>query len=165
MSEDNKYNLICEDEETYSCLPEDWELPDSWLEWALSHTKIHDKHITSTVDSFKNYNLGKKRKDWFVAWKNWCVEKCNHWAQLDKYDDSVSREHIGKLSTLIIKAADRKSYQERELRVKALEMANEIAIKINHFQTHYPSLEMFFDDMELIYKIADLNLKYILGEK
>jgi len=51
------------------------------------------------------------------------------------------------------------------LRAKALQMAQELALKANYFQTHYDTPEEVFDDMEFVYELADRNLEYIRGEK
>ena len=55
------------------------------------------------------------------------------------------------------------------LRIEALKIATEMALKINHFEpnysTHSDPLEALLKDVDIVHKIADRNLKYIMGEK
>lgn len=55
------------------------------------------------------------------------------------------------------------------LRVEALKIATDMALKINHFEpnysTHSDPLEALLKDVDIVHKIADRNLKYIMGEK
>lgn len=50
-------------------------------------------------------------------------------------------------------------------RLEALKLATEIALKINHFENQYSSVEDLLKDVGLLHEIADHNLKYILGKK
>lgn len=53
-----------------------------------------------------------------------------------------------------------------EARAKALELATKTALHINLFEKHYPKgIEDILIDIEDVHKIADMNLKYLVGEK
>jgi len=59
-------------------LPEDWLLPRTWGEWALSENpSLQSDDVRRIADAFKdhwlaNANHAKSRKsDWQAAWRNW----------------------------------------------------------------------------------------------
>lgn len=60
-----------------SRLPEGWELPAEWREWALA-VGLRQHEINREATKFKNYWLncagakGVKLK-WDLTWQNWCV--------------------------------------------------------------------------------------------
>jgi hypothetical protein len=52
------------------------------------------------------------------------------------------------------------------VRLEALKIATEIALKINHFEHQYvDGMPGLLKDIDLLHEIADHNLKYIMGEK
>jgi len=55
------------------------------------------------------------------------------------------------------------------LRIEALKIATEMALKINHFEPDYSikkdPIEAVLNDVDIVHKIADRNLKYIMGEQ
>lgn len=59
-------------------LPEDWELPDDWREWARTKAPSRSLWISSEADKFKDYHLGKGTRwaDWRRAWQNWWRGAC-----------------------------------------------------------------------------------------
>ena len=57
-----------------SRLPDDWQLPDPWREWAVNERPELD--VQRTADSFADYWRGKAGKDgrkvdWLATWRNW----------------------------------------------------------------------------------------------
>jgi hypothetical protein len=56
------------------CLPEDWKLPQSWINGAA---KFGMNQAEADIEGmkFKNHHIakGEKRKNWFFAWQNWCI--------------------------------------------------------------------------------------------
>jgi len=54
--------------------------------------------------------------------------------------------------------------EESQTRLEALKLALQIALECKHFSMSYKNSDMFFEQLESVYKIADRNLKYILGE-
>jgi hypothetical protein len=56
-------------------LPDDWELPLEWGEWALGEGYKKDQ-ILQIAAEFKDFWIAKSGKDavkanWFSTWKNW----------------------------------------------------------------------------------------------
>lgn len=58
-------------------LPDDWELPDAWAEWALGEqTTWTPAHLRKVADSFRDYwaskpGAGARKTDWLATWRNW----------------------------------------------------------------------------------------------
>lgn len=57
-------------------LPDDWTLPDEWLNWAATNTTIPPTKIPAIADGFKDYWIAKagkdgRKADWFATWRNW----------------------------------------------------------------------------------------------
>jgi len=57
-------------------LPHDWELPNEWREWLLSHG-VFNEQIDLEAEKFKCYWGAKSgssatKVNWFMTWKNWC---------------------------------------------------------------------------------------------
>lgn len=50
----------------------------------------------------------------------------------------------------------------RNLRLEALKIASDTAVKIGHFQSNYSSTKGLFEDLDLVHEIANHHLKYIL---
>lgn len=56
-------------------LPEDWELPQAWRQWAIDETPNIDPDREAA--KFRDYWVGKSgagatKKDWQATWRNWC---------------------------------------------------------------------------------------------
>lgn len=63
-----------------SRLPEDWVLPKSWGEWAISEYPAWDADKVRTIATlFRNYWVAKSKDatklDWFATWQNWCIKE------------------------------------------------------------------------------------------
>ena len=58
-------------------LSQDWILPDSWLEWALSQKQGWSRFdVERCADTFRDYWIAKSGKDaakanWEATWRNW----------------------------------------------------------------------------------------------
>jgi len=57
-----------------TCLSEDWELPQSWITFAVKHGMEPNEAPIEGL-KFRNHYVakGEKRKNWFFAWQNWCL--------------------------------------------------------------------------------------------
>lgn len=56
-------------------LPDDWELPREWGEWALGEG-FDGKQVLNIADQFKDFWIAKSGKDalkvnWESTWRNW----------------------------------------------------------------------------------------------
>ena len=57
-------------------LPDDWELPVDWGEWARKEKSWPDEKILEEADRFKDHFLAAPGQrgvkiDWFATWRNW----------------------------------------------------------------------------------------------
>jgi hypothetical protein len=60
-----------------SRLPEDWQLPAEWADWALGEFAVSRSEIADTAAGFRDYWCGKPgaqalKLDWLATWRNWC---------------------------------------------------------------------------------------------
>lgn len=60
-----------------SRLPDDWELPKEWGDWAFDKMGMNEEEINSQEDTFKDHWIAKAgkdatKKDWYATWRNWC---------------------------------------------------------------------------------------------
>lgn len=56
-------------------LPEDWDLPNAWREWAQANTRGIDPDREAA--KFRDFwvakaGAGAAKKDWLATWRNWC---------------------------------------------------------------------------------------------
>lgn len=60
-----------------SRLPEDWQLPKAWGEWALAERRGWSaEHVRRVADKFRDHWRGKpgkdgRKADWAATWRNW----------------------------------------------------------------------------------------------
>ena len=59
-----------------SRLPQDWEAPKAWLDWACAERHWHPVDAAAEADSFANFWIAKSGKDatkldWERTWHNW----------------------------------------------------------------------------------------------
>ncbi len=72
-------------------LPKDWELPDSWRQWA--ERERPDLDAGMTADQFRDFWVAKpgkdgRKADWQATWRNWCrSQKAQQGAILRKSTD------------------------------------------------------------------------------
>jgi len=57
-------------------LPEDWTLPDEWLQWAIDQNLGNLASLSLEGERFRDYwwaKAGKDatKRDWFATWRNW----------------------------------------------------------------------------------------------
>ena len=57
-------------------LPENWTLPDEWLQWAIDQNLAPLSNLKLEGDRFRDYwwaKAGKDatKRDWFATWRNW----------------------------------------------------------------------------------------------
>ena len=58
-------------------LPDDWEPPNDWLEWAIDLRQWQPADVREEAEIFANYWQAKAGKDackvdWRKTWQNWC---------------------------------------------------------------------------------------------
>lgn len=51
------------------------------------------------------------------------------------------------------------------MRLEALKLATETALKINHFEHAYKDIDSMLEDIDIVHMIAERNFKYLMGEK
>ncbi|WP_208536754.1 hypothetical protein, partial [Pseudomonas aeruginosa] len=60
-----------------SRLPEDWALPDDWLDWALTERpEFSEADMRKVGEGFRDYwcsaaGKGATKVDWLATWRNW----------------------------------------------------------------------------------------------
>ena len=57
-------------------LPDDWQLPKPWGEWAVAEERLSASEVRRVAEQFKDYWLaapGSKgmKRDWQATWRNW----------------------------------------------------------------------------------------------
>lgn len=72
--EENSSSLRSEEGVRASRLPADWQLPDSWREWATAERP--DLDMQRAAAGFADYWRAKpgkdgRKTDWFATWRNW----------------------------------------------------------------------------------------------
>ncbi len=60
---------------------EQFFLPKEWGEWALARYVVTAAEVRSEAERFKTNALAKgvKHKDWFAAWRTWCMSPYRTW--------------------------------------------------------------------------------------
>lgn len=60
-----------------SRLPETWELPDDWRQWAEINTQLGREGIALEADKFRDFWIAQpgvkgRKANWPATWRNWC---------------------------------------------------------------------------------------------
>ena len=60
-------------------LPENWELPEDWAQWAVSRRRWSRSDTGEEALLFANYwqarsGAGAVHRDWFKTWQNWVIK-------------------------------------------------------------------------------------------
>ena len=60
-----------------SRLPNDWTIPDDWVEWACQDRRWQPHDVREEAELFANFwqaksGSGATKLDWRKTWQNWC---------------------------------------------------------------------------------------------
>ena len=82
-------------------LPQDWSLPKSWGEWALSEFQnLTADAVRIEAEKFRDFWTAKAGKDaakmdWQATWRNWCRNSRTMTANQDPGDQARSAKFVG----------------------------------------------------------------------